>query len=68
TGCFVSASFQKELECGENISWRVDYTLDSMEKLNEYLSKYADVLRNDVSNRFGNKFKAVRKIYEQIHI
>ena len=68
TGCFTDYELIRELNSSEpgKVSFRVDYHVLDIEKMDEYLNDFSAELRNDVVSRFEGKFSAERKIYEVI--
>ena len=57
---FVNTSTLKISE----LDYCVQYSVETIEDLNHYFDNYAEKMRNDGLNEFGNKFKASRRIME----
>ncbi|MBK9327837.1 MAG: DUF4286 family protein [Sphingobacteriales bacterium] len=68
TGCFVSCQMLKQTESGSDNAeqYVIQYSAESMEKLQYYLDRHALRLRQDVVVQFGDSFTAQRRIYEVI--
>ena len=46
----------------DQVAYTVQYTVESMDQLNDYFTKHADRMRADALQRFNGKFKAERRI------
>jgi hypothetical protein len=42
--------------------WTIQYVIDSRDDLDDYLSNHAEKMRGETIERFGDKFKASRRI------
>ena len=62
TGCFKSCHLMKVKD--EDRTWHIQYFLESVEEMNQYQSRYASTLKQEVVDRYPNKFKAHRTITE----
>ena len=65
TNCFVNCNMMKIAETERK--WHIQYFLDSEEKMNEYQMQHATQLKQEVIERYPEKFKAHRTITEMIH-
>jgi len=62
TGCFISAKMTQVLveeEMG-GYTYSIQFTSPSREELDEYYSKYADVLRKETHQKFGESILTFR--------
>jgi hypothetical protein len=68
TGLFMDARMSRMLieEEGNGITYSIQYTLDSMEKMKIYEEQHAPRLRADVQSRYDGKFAAFRTMMEVI--
>ncbi|MCU0328543.1 MAG: DUF4286 family protein [Chitinophagales bacterium] len=68
TGCFDSYEFYKVLEEDETqgATFAIQYATTSMSRYFDYISKYADGLRQKGEARFPNKIHAFRTILKQL--
>jgi hypothetical protein len=68
TGLFVESRMSRMLieEEGGGITYSIQYTLESMEKMDEYEEKHAPRLREDVLKRYEGKFGAFRTKMEVV--
>ena len=69
TGCFVENKMMKVLvEDPQAIatSYAFHYLANSMEDYQRYVDTYAEKLRNDTIERYGNKIDAFRTLLEVI--
>jgi len=68
TGMFVSQQILKVLshDDPESSSYAVQYSALDMEKLQNYLDKFAPALRKEVQDRFGDKQVSYRSVLEVI--
>jgi hypothetical protein len=66
TGSFIGQQILKVLthDDPQSSSYAIQYTAMSMEKLQDYLSRFAPALRKDVQDKFGDKQTAYRTILE----
>lgn len=46
----------------ETTLWTIQYVVDSREDLDDYLANHAEKMRGETTDRFGDKFKASRRI------
>ena len=67
TGCFLENKICRILVNEESgTSYSIQYTCESMEKLNEYRQKHAPRLQKEHSERYRDKFVAFRTLLEII--
>jgi len=68
TGCFIDWKLLKDTNCPDETkaAYRMDYRLESSEKMDEYIKVHSAELKNDVIMKFGDKFTAQRSIYDVI--
>lgn len=68
TGLFLESRICKMLieEEGNGITYSIQYTLESMEKMKEYETNHAIRLRQDHQSRYNGKFAAFRTMMEVI--
>ncbi|MEW6468055.1 MAG: DUF4286 family protein [Bacteroidota bacterium] len=67
TGCFLENKICRILVNEESgTSYSIQYTCESMEKLNEYRQKHAQRLQKEHSERYRDKFVAFRTLLEII--
>jgi len=62
TGCFLSAKMTQVLveeEMG-GVTYSIQFTTSSREELDEYYKTYADDIRKESHQKFGNKMLAFR--------
>lgn len=66
TGLFTGYRLCRLLEQdeAEGITFSAQYTLDSLDDYNTYISKHAQSMRDKAFSRFGNKFIAFRSVME----
>jgi hypothetical protein len=63
TGCFTSAKrYVIETKPGEPILWTTHYFAPDRESIDRYLRDFAPALRKHALDRFGERFKATRRI------
>lgn len=69
TGCFVDTQVLKLIDADESdaVTYAVQYFASSMEMIEEYLSRHADVLRKKGFERWGNRYVAFRTIMEVVN-
>ena len=56
---------EEDAESGETV-WTVRYHLESREALEQYLREHAPRLRADAVARFGDRFRATRRVMELV--
>ncbi len=68
TGLFIDSRMSKLLieEEGGGITYSIQYTLESMEKMHEYEAKHAVRLRADTQAKYEGKFGAFRTMMEVV--
>ena len=68
TGMFVGQQILKVLSHDDpaSSSYAVQYTTTSMERLQEYLDRFAPSLRKEVQDKFGDKQVAYRSVLEVV--
>lgn len=66
TGLFIESRMSRMLveEEGGGITYSIQYTLESMDKMKEYEEKHAPRLRDDHTRRYNGKFGAFRTMME----
>ncbi|MFN8239057.1 MAG: DUF4286 family protein [Chitinophagales bacterium] len=66
TDCFVSCQMLKQTDfiSDNTVEYVIQYSANTMEKLQHYLDEHAMRLRQDVVIHFGSRFSAERRIYE----
>ena len=62
--CFISADIYQDAEFKNN--FLVHYKLQSQEKMDFYLKKYAKEMRNQANLNFKGKFIATRAVYKDL--
>jgi len=70
TGLFIDSRMSKMLleEEGGGITYSIQYTLESMDKMQEYEEKFATDLRNETLVKYDGKFGAFRTMMEVVAI
>lgn len=67
TGCFLEGRISRLMVDDETgITFSIQYTLESMQKLEEYQEKYAEKLQKEHADRYENKFVAFRTVMEVV--
>lgn len=66
TGFFTSNRICR-LIVDDEVTYAIQYTCESQEKLNEYQKNYAPRLQEEHSSRYKGKFGAFRTLLEIIH-
>jgi hypothetical protein len=68
TGMFVDSRMSRMLLAEEEggLTYSIQYTLESMEKMREYEDKYAPALRDAVEKKYEGKFGAFRTMMEVV--
>lgn len=69
TGYFLDWKLRKLLlpeVSRDESSYMVEYTLQSLEKYNEYSEKAAPQLQKEHTEKFSGKFKATRTVYRLV--
>ena len=68
TGLFLESRMCKMLieEEGNGITYSIQYTLESMEKMKEYEEKHASRLREEHVRKYEGKFGAFRTMMEVV--
>ncbi len=64
TGCFLECRMMKVT--GTERKWHIQYLLQNQENMDQYQSQYAAALKQEVVDRYPDKFKAHRTITEII--
>lgn len=66
TSCFVKYQFAKMLDNNddEGIVYAISYYVADLDKFEEYLEKYANELRSETINQWGDKIIAFRSLLE----
>lgn len=66
TGLFTGYRLCRLLEQdeAEGVTFSAQYTCDSLEDYNAYISKHAQTMRDKAFSRFGGKFIAFRSVME----
>ncbi len=70
TGLFVESRMSRMLieEEEGGITYSIQYTLESMEKMKEYEEKYAPKLREEHIKKYDGKFGAFRTMMEVVGV
>ena len=70
TGLFLESRISRMLieEEGDGITYSIQYTLESMEKMDEYEKNHAPQLKADVLNKYDGKFGAFRTKMEVVGV
>ena len=69
TGYFLDWKLRKLLlteVSGEESTYMIEYSLQSLEKYNEYAEKAAPQLQKEHTQKFSGKFQASRAVYQLI--
>ena len=68
TGYFTKAIMRKIIhnDNENHVSYNTEYFTETIEKYDSYVQLAAPVLQKDVLDKFGGKFTAERKFYEEI--
>ena len=69
TGYFLDWKLRKLLlpeVCSEESTYVIEYTLQSLEKYNEYSENAAPQLQKEHTEKFYRKFKATRAVYQLV--
>jgi len=69
TGYFLDWKLRKLLlpeVSGEESTYVIEYTLQSLEKYNEYSENAAPQLQKEHTEKFSGKFKATRTVYQLV--
>lgn len=70
TGLFIESRMSRMLieEEGDGITYSIQYTLESMEKMKEYEEHYAPRLRDEHQVKYEGKFGAFRTMMEVVGV
>lgn len=68
TGLFIDSRMSRLLieEEGGGITYSIQYTLESMDKMSEYEQKHAPRLRDEHTQKYDGKFGAFRTMMEVV--
>ena len=68
TGCFIYARILKLLETDEEggLTYTIQYTAESKAAYNQYISKYAPLLRQKSFDQWGDRFIAFRSVMQVV--
>lgn len=67
TGYFIDNKLCKVLVDDEDgVTYSIQYTCESMKKLNEYYSKHAPALQKEHTTKYKDKFVAFRTLLEVV--
>lgn len=67
TGCFLEGRISRLMVDDETgITFSIQYTLENMQKLEEYQEQYAEKLQKEHADRYGDKFVAFRTVMEVV--
>ena len=68
TGLFIDSRMSKMLieEEGGGVTYSIQYTLESMDKMQEYEEKHAPRLRDEHTKKYEGKFGAFRTMMQVI--
>jgi len=66
TGMFIDAKMLKLLDPHpeEGVTYAIQYTLDSMEKLDKYKKDFAPALQKKTADKYAGQFHAFRSVLE----
>ncbi len=64
TECFIECKMMKE---AENDQWHIQYFLENEMKMEEYQTKFASQLKQEVIEKYNGSFEATRTITKVIH-
>ena len=69
TGCFTHATILHLIETDdtEGVTYAVQYQADNKDLYNEYIEKFADGMRKNGTDKWGNQFIAFRTVMEVVH-
>jgi Domain of unknown function (DUF4286) len=69
TGCFTHATVLQLLENddSEGPTYAVQYFADSKSLYNNYMEKYATIMRQKAFDKWGNQFIAFRSLMQVVH-
>lgn len=69
TGCFTGASILRLLEVDDSDgpTFAIQYKADSKAAYNQYIEKYAGLLRQKSFDKWGNKFVAFRSFMQVVN-
>lgn len=69
TGCFTEASILQLLETddSEGPTYAVQYKAESKSLYNQYIEKFAGIMRKKSFDKWGNKFIAYRSIMKVVN-
>lgn len=64
---FIKANLFENMEEVENSKLvTITYYVDSFDNLKNYLKNHSDLMRQEGRNKFGNNFKAYRRIFRSV--
>ncbi len=69
TGCFTDATILQLLEVDESdgMTYAVQYHANSKALYNRYIREYADDMRKESTEKWGDKFIAFRSVMQIVH-
>ena len=69
TGCFTDAKIMKLLEVddSEGPTFAIQYFAESKSQYNQYIEKYAGIMRQKSFDKWGNKFIAFRSVMQVVN-
>ena len=69
TGCFSKATVMKLLETDEadGLTYAIQYLAENKSQYDQYLEKYAGLMRQKSFDKWGNKFIAFRSVMEVVN-
>ena len=59
---FFRLDDEEELPVTDKKLWTIQYLIDNVDSLNDYLQNHAERVRRESAERFGDKFTAQRRI------
>jgi hypothetical protein len=67
TGCFTHSRFYKLLEQDETdgVTYIIQYVANTLEAYQTYIAQYADALRKQTFDAWGNQFIAFRTLMQE---
>ncbi|MFC4870541.1 DUF4286 family protein [Negadavirga shengliensis] len=68
TGMFFDCKFFRLIQenTGEGVNYSAQYFTETFEKLQLYQEQFADVLRSDIKEKFGNHYVSFRSVLESV--
>lgn len=69
TGCFSNANIMRllEIDDAEGPTYAIQYFAESKSQYNQYIEKYAGVMRQKSFDKWGDKFIAFRSVMQVVN-